>query len=101
MTQTLVSADKVVGSFTAAAQDSAQILARKIDLRISGTFSGTIHVERLMNGVWALHGLPITGETEVVVEVAARRRLIRLHVDAWTSGQADYVLEADDGKAVA
>lgn len=80
----------VLGTFTGTGA-SNPVRSRGVDVSVSGTFVGTVVIERLIGGVW--QGIEaVTAPAERFVE-NDKSRGVRVRCSAFTSGPITYALE--------
>jgi hypothetical protein len=80
----------VTGSFGAPGSSNS-VRSRGVDVSISGTFVGTVLIERFIGGNWqAIESTTAPIERYIENDLT---RPVRVRCSAWTSGTINYVLE--------
>jgi hypothetical protein len=79
-------------SLTGAAQATPGVSGKAVDVSITGTFVGTVSIQRQMSTGW-VEIEAVTAPAQRVIEHAVSRQ-VRCVMSAYTSGSADIVLEA-------
>lgn len=80
----------ITGSFTGLGT-SPTVTGKGTDVSISGTFTATVVIERLIGGTWQVVE-SLTAPAERFIE-SERSRQLRVRCSAYTSGTVNYALE--------